>query len=1409
MKPVNNYLGVYPTRISRVTGLDVATRSLDSVVFQQGKSMLDYDLNVMQSVLKSNIENMSRQIFASSGIVQSSYSLSVNSSTGVVTIPSFDAQLFGATLHIEASSGTLTSSRPASAGSNTTFVWLEAWYQEIAPTSSNETISPSSSETKDVNMFRFGGVDINEYATAPVLIDPVFGAETTRRVQFRWRIRHTILSTNAATFASSNVFTDSSLNSNTDVKPQGGRTNTYLSDTSNVFSFFRADNYVPSTDASFLATMRNSLVDFQSRPDNGLYVAGRGTADDALALNTVDGRVYGLPLAVVTFSASTYTLTQKFSTVGLSTSASLSASSGNVKVLAAATDAGAEPSIPRATLSTGFVSTGATPIDLYLTPTNGGRDGYVLATRLAVSTAGTAALPSLAFYKNNTTASGTLGNLGDTGFFYDFSVAALGVSVAGNEIARFTYTSATPMLTASRLTVTGVSVFNGNITFGTGVSITGSSTQSNFPSLTSATFTSAGATLTGGTINPSTVGTDAGVNIALKRISTNSSAATPTNYTLTSGFIHWDTVNRIIAVGNGASGLDQFGKLGTTLPVAINSATTTSAAGTSFEVSRADHVHAAPVAGLTPATHKGTHLAGGSDAFVEGDALDANARVGIKISASGTGTDRATGIIGTITKKRVIQFIAGAGIYLDLSSAAPTSLDQLDLRITANNAGVLDTVTIATDSGTSLPTDVTLGGSAITGTSPYVSRRDHKHALSATYATTIATISSTTAVAGSDSAISRGGHQHAMPTYLANAIGFGAEVTTGATQVDIFGANNYSTGTSALAVRDTNATLGNNGGRIAFGGYSTATAYGVFGAIGARKLNVTSGNLQGYLSLYSSSASALVEFLRGYDTGGVYVGTSYFADPGANNLTVGGKIQVFTSAAAANAPTTGTTASTGELMRFMAGVTSSSPSGLTALVGLNSAGLWIQSTNSTNFATKNAIILNPNGGSVGIGTNAPISADSVVLDAVGAAVFGPSTEKIHIGSGSFGINRNVSTGTLYTSTGFGYQIQHTASTTNTADYLGFQVYTASAATPAPSVTAAALTINGKAHIGIGTSNQIVPLQITSTTAAADPVTTGTTPSTGEIVRLRTGSDIASGIGTIGLTTNKMWIQATDATALGTTNQLLLNPNGGAVGIGTLTPNANARLDVAGVVYATGFNGPLTGAVTGNVTGNLTGNVTGGVTGNVSGNLTGNVTGNVTGNLTGNVTGNVVGTIGATGATTGSFTTIGTTGAISLGGQGAILDEYLGQNQALRIYSVTAGKSLLISFLGGIILNNNTSVTGTLSADKMSGGAAPRCFIPAAAFTSTVSLSTEATSLQYYYSMSVGSTAYVYLVVPANYAGGTVTGTVHGGATAAIATSASSGGTYTALGALSANTGYYFKVTASVAGNFLGISLVFG
>ena len=96
-------------------------------------------------------------------------------------------------------------------------------------------------------------------------------------------------------------------------------------------------------------------------------------------------------------------------------------------------------------------------------------------------------------------------------------------------------------------------------------------------------------------------------------------------------------------------------------------------------------------------------------------------------------------------------------------------------------------------------------------------------------------------------------------------------------------------------------------------------------------------------------------------------------------------------------------------------------------------------------------------------------------------------------------------------------------------------------------------INTSGNVGIGTASPASKLQVTTSGGAALPPTSGTTPSTGELIRLRTSSDAAGGIGTIGLSTNQMWLQATDATGLQTSYQLLLNPNGGNVGIGTSSP----------------------------------------------------------------------------------------------------------------------------------------------------------------------------------------------------------------------------------------------------------------
>jgi len=1259
MKPVNSYLGVYPTRTSRISSLDIGTRSLDSVLFQQGKSMLDYDLNVMQSVLKTNIETVARQIFSTSGIVQSNYNLSFNTSTGSVTINPFDAQVYGAAIHVASSTGAITSPRPSNVSyDRTTFLWLEVWYQEIATTGSNETIAPSSAELKDTRMYQYGGVDIspeNEYITAPSLIDPVFGAETTRRVQLRWRIRHDSITTQTAGFSSS----PSSLSD--EIKARGGRSSAFVNDASNnIFYFIRADNYASSSNTDYLSSLKNSLIDFASKNDTGLYIAGRGTADDALLLNTVDGRVYGLPLAtIVGTNLTTFSITSKFVLVGLSTASGISVAqntsltdTGDAAYQHAAgtptlaVSAGQAPNKIQLTLSDSSSSSNYT--DLYLTPKDGIRPGYVVPTRISVSDPGSETVPSITFLKSTVSS-----KLGDTGFYYISTPnPSLNVTVATNEVARFSNggTSTTRMLTAKNLTVDGLSVFsgastfNGNITLGANTTITGGvNATSVFPRISSAS-----ATITGGSISNTT--------LILYSMST-----APTN----AGDTQWDTASKTIKVGGGSNTTYSYGYLGSSSPVAI-SATNSASSGTSSEAARVDHVHAAPATGLTPATHKASHLSSGSDAFADGDLLNANARVGIKISASGTGTDRATGITGTTVRKRAVQFIAGTGIFLDLSNNSTEALDQLDLKITANNAGVLDE---------SLPSEVTLGSGSSHGISSYVSRRDHRHGLNLTYSTSAATISSGSSSAGNDTAISRGNHQHAMPTYLSNAIGFGSDVTTGATQVDIFGANNYSTSTSALVVRDTNITLGDNGGRIALGGYTAAATYGVFGAISARKLNTTSANSRGYLSLFANSGTGLAEFFRGYNTGGVYIGTSYFSDPGANNLTVGGKIQVFTSGVAANAPATGTTASTGELMRFMAGVSGSNPSGLVSIVGLNAKGLWIQSTDTQSFATNNAIMLNPNGGSVGIGTNAPD--ETVKLDVSG----------------------------IVKATDFSGTIGSTSANTG-----AFTTISASSL-----ITASA--------------------GISSTTISAS-----------------------------GLITASGGISSTTISTSG-----LITASGGI---------SSTTISTSGLITA---SGGISGNVTGNVTGLLTYN-TGSATGEA--NL-------VYGIMAENDQFRI--RIGGD-ATNAGWAEIATADD---GTEPIYVRQYSG------VFNTITRTAKLLDDSG------NTSFPGTLSADKMSGGAAPRCFIPAAAFTSTVSLSTDATTGQYYYSMAIGNIAYVYLVVPSNYAGGTVTSTISGGVSGTIATSTSSNGNYSTLGTLVANTGYYFRITASSTGNFLGLSLVFG
>jgi hypothetical protein len=107
-------------------------------------------------------------------------------------------------------------------------------------------------------------------------------------------------------------------------------------------------------------------------------------------------------------------------------------------------------------------------------------------------------------------------------------------------------------------------------------------------------------------------------------------------------------------------------------------------------------------------------------------------------------------------------------------------------------------------------------------------------------------------------------------------------------------------------------------------------------------------------------------------------------------------------------------------------------------------------------------------------------------------------------------------------------------------------------------------ITTDARVGVGTSAPVARFGVRSAAANSWPATSGAIP-TGAMARFQGVDNLVLDFGAN--SSSGAWLQSTDATNLGTNYNLILNPNGANVGIGIKSPAT--RLDVNGGIRALG------------------------------------------------------------------------------------------------------------------------------------------------------------------------------------------------------------------------------------------------
>lgn len=236
------------TGFSRI--LNQENRNFSMVAFQQAKPILDSEMNLTQLIQNKARADLIRTIL-DSGIISIKTTTDVTDKKNTLRISEAVANMNGWLLYLyganrtDASSDIVFTPAPYN-GTREDLAYLEAWFEEVAPT--------GSPEDDDESVYKYGGLASGTVAND--ILDPTAEDETSRRIQLRWNIR-TAADVNFTNYPAG-------INNTDRVKARGGN---------------------------------NSDTDYgYASLGNGLYRAGDGSSAACTALKCVDGYIYAIPL---------------------------------------------------------------------------------------------------------------------------------------------------------------------------------------------------------------------------------------------------------------------------------------------------------------------------------------------------------------------------------------------------------------------------------------------------------------------------------------------------------------------------------------------------------------------------------------------------------------------------------------------------------------------------------------------------------------------------------------------------------------------------------------------------------------------------------------------------------------------------------------------------------------------------------------------------------------------------------------------------------------------------------------------------------------------------------------------------------------------------------------------------------